>query len=173
VLPVKSLINSLLEPKHFIIYGPPKSGKTTISVGMGNELAIRHYRTTFTSLNKWLAKLSVDREDTSGRSLGLWSWMESDFVIIDDINTVLPEAANKFIAADIQDCIDQSDFFERNKKLIATKSMAWVVGADAANDSEESWKKMLQNCGVDAANIHVIRLHVPERLTLRGILNDV
>jgi hypothetical protein len=159
---IKTLLDQPLQPKHFIIYGPAKSGKTTISVGIGNELAIRHHRSTFTTLNKWLAKLSVDREDTSGRSLGLWSWMESDFVIIDDINPVTPEGANKFYAAEINDFIFQSDFAERNKKLIASKSMAWVVGANAETDSKEAWKSMLQNCGVDPANIHVIRLHVPE-----------
>jgi hypothetical protein len=155
---IKSFLRFPDQPKHFVVFGEPKSGKTTISVGLGNEMSIRHKKTTYTTLNKWIEKTASERSDTSGRTLGLWSWMESDFVIIDDINPGIPKEANMISANDIKRFIHKSSFAKRNISLISAKSIVWVVGTNSSNDTTESWQNLLIDFGVNETNIHIILL---------------
>lgn len=142
---------------HFIFMGAGKSGKTTVSVGIGNELAIRHRRSTYTTFSKWISSLNSTTESIESSSKSIWTWLNSDFLIIDDINPGSPKSANKYLSSDAEGYI-RNIFFQRNTDALKNKSVAWVVGQCAPSDSSDNWRQLLLTLGVPAENIHVMLL---------------
>jgi hypothetical protein len=142
---------------HFIFMGAGKSGKTTVSVGIGNELAIRHKRSTYTTFSKWISSLNSTTEMIEDSSRSIWTWLNSDFLIVDDINPGSPAAANKYLSSDAELFINNI-FHQRNIDALKGKSVAWVVGQCAPTDSAHKWKNMLINFGIAEENIHIIAL---------------
>lgn len=156
---ISELVSNKKIGVHLVILGEKRTGKTTISVGVGNELSIRHKRTTYTTLAKWVSTLDESDEllRKSGRSL--WAWIDADFLIIDDINPGVPEEANLYEASNIYGFIQNSKFLERNKATLSTKSVAWVVGSCSCNDDQKNWIQMLENIGIERDKIIVVNLN--------------
>jgi hypothetical protein len=144
---------------HFVIMGQKRSGKTTISVGMGNELSIQHNRTTYTTLTKWVSTLDESDEQLLKGERSLWSWRQADFLIIDDINPGSPEEANLYSASNIYEILYNSKCQEENRQALNVKSVAWVVGSCSCDENENSWIQMLENIGIVRDKIIVINLN--------------
>jgi hypothetical protein len=142
---------------HFIFIGAGKSGKTTISVGMGNELAIRHRLSTYTTFSKWVSSLNQDSDVIQSSSKSIWTWLDSDFLIIDDINPGTPKLANKYSSSDVASYISNS-FEQRNIKALKGMSIAWVVGKCESRDTPQDWINMLVGFGIPISQIHVMHL---------------
>ncbi len=147
------------EAHHFIVSGAKKSGKTTITVGMANELAIRHNKTTYTTLSKWVSVLSDSQEELSRGNKSLWTWQESEFLLIDDINPGTPEEANKYKATDIESFINNSGYGDTIKQILGNTSVAWVVGSCSNDDGIRDWKEMLIRIGIPKDKVTTIDLN--------------
>ena len=127
-------------------------------VGVANELAIRHYRSTYTTMAKWVSLLQESNDELSRSKLSLWNWTESSFLLIDDINPGSPTQANKYSSSDVEDyvCLKYED---RNKCALRNMSVAWVVGRNRDGDSMEQWINLLRSFGLDNDQIHVVDLN--------------
>lgn len=146
------------QPHHFIVYGGKGKGKTRLTVGIANELAIRHLRSTYTTLSKFVSLLQESDAELVKSKISLWKWTDSHFLLIDDINPGEPHSANKFTTDDLQKFIELSHA-DRNKIALQKMSVAWVVGSNNDNDSIEKWVGMIKDLGIDEHQIHVIDLN--------------
>jgi hypothetical protein len=146
------------QPHHFIVYGGKGKGKTRLTVGMANELAIRHLRSTYTTLSKWVGLLQESDNELEKSKISLWKWTDSHFLLIDDINPGVPESANKFSAADLKKFVEFSNG-DRNKLALQKMSVAWVVGSNNETDTIESWVKVVRELGLNEDQIHIIDLN--------------
>lgn len=143
--------------KHFVVFGSKGKGKTTLMVGMANEVAISHRPSTYTTLDKWVSMLQEDDETLLQTTNSLWTWNESEILLIDDINPGNPIEANKFKAKDILIYIDLNHQ-DRNRRAMKTMSVAWVIGSCSGDDKQENWVNMIQEIGVKPEDIVLIDL---------------
>ena len=155
---IKWFLSDGQQPHHFIVYGGKGRGKTRLMVGVANELAIRHFRSTYTTMAKWVSLLQESDDTLLGSKLSLWKWTDSSFLLIDDINPGSPPEANKYSSADVADFVCRQHE-ERNKWALRNMSVAWVVGSNREGDSEEQWKDLLRSFGLDDDQIHVLDLN--------------
>ena len=146
------------QPHHFLVYGGKGRGKTRLMVGVANELAIRHFRSTYTTLAKWVSLLQESNDELAQSKHALWAWTDASFLLIDDINPGSPSDANKYSSADIAAYVCQQHE-ERNKRALRNMSVAWVVGSNREGDSVEQWKDLLRSFGLDEDQIHVLDLN--------------
>lgn len=155
---VKWFLSNGQTPQHFIVYGGKGKGKTRLMVGVANELAIRHFRSTYTTLAKWVSLLQESDDELSRSRISLWKWTDSSFLLIDDINPGSPTEANKYSSADVAAFVCRQHE-ERNKRALANMSVAWVVGSNREGDSVEQWKDLLRSFGLHDEQIHVLDLN--------------
>lgn len=143
--------------KHFIVFGSKGKGKTTLMVGAGNEVAIKHKKVTYTTFSKWVTLLQEDDQTLNESSNSLWNWTNSDFLLIDDINPGTPAQANKCNSSDAYLYIQQN-FPERNTLALRKLNVAWIIGSCAPDETKDNWIEMLEKLGVNREDIFVIDL---------------
>lgn len=156
---IKKFLKEKEEGRHFVVFGVKKSGKTTLTVGVANELSIRHNRSTYSTLSKWVSLIQDSNQELNRGNRSLWTWLDSDFLLIDDINPGDPCEANKFSAADVKSIIETSAHSTRNKNALLSKNVAWVVGQCANSEKPENWKDMLIQLGVAPEKVSMIHLY--------------
>ena len=75
------------EGSHLLIYGDFGTGKTSLGVGILNELSIKHnsclYKNGIKIFNSFF-------EDEAVETYEIWNWRTADFLMIDDINPSKP-----------------------------------------------------------------------------------
>ena len=156
---VDEYLNSEIQGRHLLIYGTSNSGKTSLSIGVANELSIKHRFCTYLTAMKLYPLLITDKSVTKPNPL--WEWHEAEFLVIDDITT---ETSNK------EEVVTANQFFkiidgskqknEQGSSILSDKNIIWVLGQRntdlIANDC--SWEVMLKDIGVDEANISVVHL---------------
>jgi hypothetical protein len=125
---------------------------------MANELAIRHLRSTYTTLSKWVTLLQESDEELMKTKIALWKWTDAHFLLVDDINPGDPVSSNKFTANDLRNYI-KLNHADRNKVALRKMSVAWVVGSNNDEDSIENWIELIRELGISENQIHVIDLN--------------
>lgn len=156
---IKKFLKEKEEGRHFVVFGIKKSGKTTLTVGMANELSIRHNKSAYTTFSKWVSLIQDSDSELNRGNRSLWTWLDSDFLLIDDINPGDPCEANKFSASDVRDIIESSSYSVRNKEALLGKNVAWVVGQCGNSETPENWKEMLIQLGVSPEKVSMIYLY--------------
>jgi hypothetical protein len=146
------------QPHHFIVYGDKGRCKTRLMVGVANELAIRHYRSTYTTMAKWVSLLQESDDELSRSKHSLWPWTASTFLLIDDINPGCPPESNKYSSADVAAYVCHQHE-ARNKQALRNMSVAWVVGSNREGDSVEQWIDLLRSFGLIEEQIHIVDLN--------------
>ena len=154
---VNKVISRKESKTHFLIFGSKGKGKTRLMVGLGNELAIKNHKTTYSTFSKWVSMLEESDQTLKETSFSLWNWTQAEFLIIDDINPGSPEISNKTKSSDIQNYLKTTNS-DRNIKALVNKSVAWVVGSCAETEKQEDWIRMLENIGVNSKDIHIVDL---------------
>lgn len=145
--------------RHFLILGAVGSGKTSLMVGLGNEMAIRGKNVRYTTFFKWIAEWSkAGAVDANHRDI--WDWKEADFFILDDINPGKPTFANLYSAAMIRELIQASQDPTIANHL-KKQSVAWLIGEMKQDDTLENWCSFLEDLGVERSAIKV--LHLPQK----------
>jgi len=155
----KQTVNEFLKNKdlrkHLLVFGKIGSGKTSISVGIGTEMSIKHYTCIYATAIKIFSMFCErDKRETSS----LWTWQNADVLIIDDINPdeedfITPKAFLKYL-----------DKNKANRRIIRDKKVIWVLGnKDKEKSYDEKWKNMLQEIGVSKENIVSILLPHPPK----------
>lgn len=142
---------------HFIVFGEKGSGKTRLSVGIANEMAIRHKKSYYTTFSKWCSLINSSDHEIKNSTFTLWNWMESEILVIDDINPGEPVEANRYTAEDIP-LFAMNQFGERNSKYLLGQSVIWVVGSTPERSSKDKWIQSLEKLGVPRNHISIIDL---------------
>lgn len=157
----EAIKNYLEKPElttHFIVIGANGSGKTRLSVGIANELAIRHRLSTYTTFSKLCSLFQDDDATTQRNNFSLWTWTESDFLLCDDINPGQPKEANQISVKEVKSYLELSQSV-RNYEVLKNTSVAWVIGALVEGDTVDAWKEFIEAIGIEKEQIKVIDLN--------------
>ena len=154
---IKSFLYKNSGRKHFLIFGQKGSGKTRLSVGIGNEFSIEHKLSTYTTFTKWLTFLAEDNPTSLSSKISLWSWFESDILLIDDIHPGIPLNANRFKANDVFEFVTRVNK-DRNLQALRGMSVAWVVGTCHPDEGIKDWRNLLINLGIPESEIVIVDL---------------
>ncbi|MBU3010830.1 hypothetical protein KO506_05420 [Polaribacter vadi] len=159
-LKVESFLNSKKgEGNHLLIYGNFGSGKTSLGVGVLNELSIKNNCSLYVNAIK-IFNYFFD-EDDELETYEIWNWRTTDFLMIDDINPsepiedelISPEKLLSFI-----DTLQHEN--NKNREILKNKNVIWVLGSKQNLDIDEKdkWKQMLLKIGVEENKISKINL---------------
>jgi hypothetical protein len=91
----------------------------------------------------------------------IWSWKESEYMVIDDINPGDPIKKNIVNSKKFLNFIDTSkDKNILNREILKNKNIIWVMGNEYISDKEyySSWVLMLNELGVNNEKIESINL---------------
>jgi hypothetical protein len=155
----KVLLNFLKEMKnnatgkHLLIFGGRNSGKTSLGVGLANELSIKHRTCLYTTGMKLYNMFSF-KKDTPTSVLELWSWRTCSVLLIDDINPGDPVPFNIVSPAQF---LKMLNALNENKATLSGKNVIWIMGSEML-DISPSWETMIQNIGVPSSDIFSINL---------------
>jgi len=142
------------EKKHILIFGGDSSGKTSLAVAIATEMAIKQKTAYYTTAFKFLNKTSKSNEELDTAKSGLWTWRQSKYVVIDDINSGGNE--KELITPDyMYEAISYSPYSKDNSDAILNNSFLWVVGRPK---SKTEWIDFVKRLGIDGGDILIINL---------------
>ncbi|WBX73997.1 hypothetical protein PG913_01765 [Tenacibaculum pacificus] len=145
---------------HLLIFGSQFCGKTSLGVGVLNELSIKHKVCLYTSAMKLFSFFYIE-ENTKLDRRRIWSWKECDYLVIDDLNPGKPIDEELINPKNILRFLDPTETGEIDKEscsIIANKNIIWVLGNKNNTSQENNWLKMLLKIGVNEAKIEKINL---------------
>jgi hypothetical protein len=143
--------------EHWLIFGKQDSGKTALSVGVANELAIKHRKVLYTTYGKWVNSATQPSEEIIQRGKGLWTWLDTEFLVIDDINPGYPQEANLVKSSELWQVVKKYES-SRNSRFLSGHAVFWVVGSCHQEEKQEDWVGFLLNLGLNHDQIKVINL---------------
>lgn len=141
--------------KHLLIFGPSKSGKTALAVGIATEVSNRHVACSYTTAMK-LYCLFHEEASSPARGGPLWTWRDSGLLVIDDINPGEPVANDLVDAAGFRTFIDKlADVpASANRERLCSANVIWVLGNKRENvTGKDAWEAMLKEIGVKDGDI--------------------
>lgn len=141
---------------HIIIIGKQGSGKTQLGVSLATEYAIKHKKVFYTTMNKFAAYLQHD-DKSIANDYNLWTWRESECVVIDDINVGLP-VPDVFSIDFVKSLINSPETSDFNHKALLSQTVIWIVGADNIDSQIDDWKNMILGLGIADEHIKIIDL---------------
>lgn len=147
--------------KHLLISGEYKSGKTSLAVAMANELSIQHEACKYITAIK-LFSAFVEPDPVEPQVPGnIWGWRKAHCLVIDDINTGLPGAAELITPETFLQHLQSGNYTTENINALKQSNVIWVLGdvsSIGVMQLESTWKTMLHQLGVFPENITHIHL---------------
>jgi uncharacterized Tic20 family protein len=157
---VENFLNSKSTGNHLLIYGSLNAGKTSLGVGILNELSIKNNSCLYVSAIK-MFNYFFEKGDDILKSHEIWNWKTTSYLMIDDINPsepiedelIQPEKLLTFI-----DTLKPEN--KENRKLLMQKNIIWVLGNKQCLDDgdKDKWQEMLVNIGVAKHKITTVSL---------------
>ncbi len=145
---------------HLLLFGAKLSGKTSLGIGICNELSIKKKICYYTTGTK-IYSMFLENQYNAVNPSHPWSWKEADFLIIDDINPGYPFDQEIVSAKDFihyLDCFDNIPL-KPNRDLIRNKNIIWILGNCGKDSNPREWVMMLINqLGVPENKLHSICL---------------
>lgn len=160
----KEIVDQFLASKdlgnHLLIYGNLNTGKTSLGVGILNELSIKNYACLYVNAIKLYNYFFKDENDVL-EAHEIWDWRGAEFLMIDDINPTDPIKEELIKPDKLLSFIDNFGKVNcNNRNTLKNKNVIWVLGN--RNNSQEkpidNWKQMLISMNVDKAKISTINL---------------
>lgn len=164
---VEEFLSNQKSGKHLFVYGARNSGKTGICVGIATEKSIKRHTCTYTTAMKLYNMFDKEQK---GTDTALWSWKDSDLLVIDDINPCYPAGIEKELVTPevfLQFLDTFSPQNDENRKIIKEKSTIWVLGNECNDIMHNKWRDMLIAIGVQKDDIVSIDLVVPASIPVR------
>lgn len=144
---------------HLLIYGDFGSGKTSLGVGILNELSIKNNSCLYKNGIKMFNSFFDDGADV--KAYEIWNWRTTDFLMIDDINPSEPIEDQLISPKKLLSFIDTQKLENsQNRALLKSKNIIWVLGSKQALDENhnDKWKQMLLEIGIADEKIATINL---------------
>ena len=149
--------------KHLLVFGSKGTGKTSLGVGILNEMSIKHQFCTYTtsikvlSLQSWKQKLHNVKNE-------IWDWQDAQYLVIDDINPGSPLNKEVITTKDFLKRLSVSHAdtkneaeIKKNQELFRNKNVIWILGDTKISESDE-WKEMLLGIGIPSNLIYTVDL---------------
>lgn len=143
---------------HLLISGTLSTGKTSLGVGVLNELSIKNNSCLYVPAMKIYNYFFKDEDDVL-EDHEIWNWKKADFLLIDDINPSEP------IQDKLMDCDLMLSFIDtlnepnnKNRELIKNKNIIWILGNQLSKNQENEWIGMLNKIKVPNEKINVVNL---------------
>jgi hypothetical protein len=133
------LKTAVINKSHLLVFGAKDQGKSSLGVGIANELSIQHHTCVYTTANK----LYSDFFDSNSSD---WSWRKCDVLVIDDINPGDPITHELVAAMEFLNMLDQYQApHETNRSAIKNTAVIWILGNQShTRNYRASWEKMIQ-----------------------------
>lgn len=151
---IRFIKDTEVKSKHLLVYGGHKSGKTSLAVGIGNELSLKQRSCLYISAIKLMGELYYD-DSNKEMNKSLWNWRDVEYLIIDDINPGSPINEEFLSATKFLNQIDTGTICnEPNRETLKNKNIIWILG----NKNENTWNEMIRTLGVRHENIIELNL---------------
>ena len=145
---------------HLLIYGSLSTGKTSLGVGILNELSIKNNSCLYVNAIKMFNYFFKDEGDVL-ETHEIWNWKSVDFLMIDDINPSEPIEDELISPKKLLSFIDtlKSENIE-NRETLKNKNVIWVLGSKLpfGEENNDKWKKMLLDIDIAEGKISTINL---------------
>lgn len=144
---------------HLLIYGDFGSGKTSLGVGMLNELSIKNNSCLYKNGIKMFNSFFDDENDI--KDYEIWNWRTTDFLMIDDINPSEPIEDQLISPEKLLSFIDTNTSINlQNRNILQNKNIIWVLGNKQVFDKnhKDKWKQLLLEIGIEQNKIVTINL---------------
>lgn len=125
-------------PRHLVVLGPLRAGKTSLAVGIGTEAAFKRKVVRYLSFAK-LCEIGLDTEPPPPRNTVLWCWRQSQLVIIDDVARALDLFRQNRAHSSL------SDTARELKDELARRHAIWVVDDAGGKAAAAQWSSMIQH----------------------------
>jgi hypothetical protein len=145
--------------KHLLIFGGVNCGKTSLSVGVANEKAIKHQSVIYTTATKLISMFFTPPQPDQQNAYP-WNWHNSSYLVVDDINPGDPVKETIIPAQYFLQLIDTySNENDANREVFLNSSVIWVLGNDdSERNVQDDWKKMLHQIGISKDHICSVEL---------------
>ena len=148
--------------RHLLISGEYKSGKTSLAVAIANELSIQHHACKYTTAIKLFSSFVEPNPPEPQVPGNIWGWRKAHYLVIDDINTGLPGAAELISPETFLQHLQSGNYAIENINSLKQLNVIWVLG-DVSSVGimtlQSTWKAMLQQLGILAENMTHIHLN--------------
>lgn len=152
--------SSAKDGNHLLIYGTLSTGKTSLGVGILNELSIKHNSCLYVNAFKMFIYFFTDENDVLEEH-EIWNWKTANFLMIDDINPSEPIQDELISPEKLLSFIDTlQPINQKNREILKNKNIIWVLGNEKplSINYEDSWKRMLLEIGIPEEKITTISL---------------
>lgn len=156
---ILDFVNTTETGKHLLLFGTNNSGKTSLSVAIGNERSIKHKSCSYTTAMKLFSLFYEPNIDiTEPNSLDLWVWRKAGLLIVDDVNPGLTIDSNLINPSTFYDFMNNDCFGSANIKALQS-NVIWVLGNNTPTDNKaQEWVDMLTKIGIEKSNIISLNL---------------
>ena len=154
-LKVEEFKSSEKQGKHLLIFGCLGAGKTSLGVGILNELSIKHNRTLYVNGMKIFSSFFNNADDRIDEHQ-IWDWKTTSYLMIDDINPSDPIQDELITPSKLLSFIDSyTPENKENRRILKNKNVIWVLGSSQAYDKGyiQKWDQMLLDIGVNKQDI--------------------
>ncbi|AOW17421.1 hypothetical protein LPB03_08070 [Polaribacter vadi] len=145
---------------HLLIYGALSTGKTSLGVGILNELSIKNNSCLYVNAFKMFNYFFNDEDDVLEEH-EIWNWKTANFLMIDDINPSEPIQDELISPEKLLSFIDTLKPINKvNRNILKNKNIIWVLGNEKPErvNYVDCWKRMLLEIGVQEEKITTISL---------------
>ncbi|SDR67295.1 IstB-like ATP binding protein [Polaribacter sp. KT25b] len=159
-LKVENFLDLKNTGNHLLLFGSLGAGKTSLGVGILNELSIKNNSCLYVNAIKMFNYFFKDEGDVL-ESHEIWNWKTVDFLMIDDINPSEPIQDELISPTKLLSFIDTLKLEnKKNREILKNKNIIWVLGNKQPLDekNKDDWKEMLLNIGVEEQKITTINL---------------
>jgi hypothetical protein len=159
-LKVENFLSGKSNGNHLLIFGSLGAGKTSLGVGILNELSIKNNSCLYVNAIKMFNYFFKD-EGAALSAYEIWNWKTANFLMIDDINPSEPIQDELISPTKLLSFIDTlKPENNKNRELLKNKNIIWVLGSKQSLDEShlDEWKEMLLKIGVEEHKIATITL---------------
>lgn len=152
---LKSEVN---QGNHLLISGALSKGKTSLGIGILNELSIKHNTCLYVNGIKLYNYFFKDENDVL-ETHEIWDWRTAQYLMIDDINPSKPIEYELITPKQLLSFIDTlGPINETNRNILRQKNVIWILGNELAENQESDWVELLTSIGIQKKNISIINL---------------
>lgn len=156
---VRRFLDSKDQGMHLFLFGPKRSGKTSLSVGIATELSIRHRSAVYTSAMK-LYCMFFEHDDAASADV-LWTWRKASILVIDDINPGAPIKEDLITPERFLSFVDTFSTNDINRTVLKQTNVIWVLGDDdEGRKLSQKWQNMLMSIGVEKEKLISLNLEL-------------
>ena len=154
---IENYKNNKNKGNHLLIFGGNYTGKTSLAIGLANELSIKKNTCFYTTAFKLFTSFFEEKYHSE-----YWQWHNCEYLVIDDINPGDPIEKDIVSPEEFLSFLDgvnpRKSIGGSNRNVLVTKNVIWVLGNDSNKRIQSLWKNMLLELNVPENKIQSVFL---------------